>query len=140
MVRHSFVGLLILATAGLTGCGSAGSAPTAEVKGKVTYQGNPVPNVNVTFTPDNGRPALGTTNENGEFTLSTFSEADGAVPGMHTVTLATNETEPMPGTPEAANYQPKPLPFPEKYTSPATSDLKVEVKDGSNDIPLELKD
>jgi hypothetical protein len=124
----------------VSGCGDAGAAPTVEVNGVITYQGKPVPNVNVTFTPTTGRPATGTTNESGEFTLSTFGEGDGAVPGTHTVTLSTTEIPPMPGTPEAEQAAAATPPFPAKYSSPTTSDQKVEVKEGTNDLKIELTD
>jgi hypothetical protein len=127
----------------LGGCGSDGTAPTERVSGVITYNGQPVSNVSVTFTPSEGRPATGTTDSEGKFTLTTFSPDDGAVPGTHTVTLAafSEESPPMPGTPEAANYTPPPLPFPPRYMDPQLSGLTAEVKKGEkNEFSFTLTD
>jgi hypothetical protein len=133
-------GSLLFLLLAVGGCGPE-TSPTAKVHGKVTYQGKPVPNVSVTFTPATGRPAFGTTDANGEYKLSTFGEEDGAEPGMHTVTLASTAEIPMPGTPEAAQAANQPPPFPPKYSDAATSGLSKEVKKGEdNEINLDLTD
>lgn len=140
MLRRMICWTVLFLPAFLLGCGPE-TSPTSKVTGKVTYQGNPVPNVAVTFTPASGRPGTGTTDASGVYTISTFGDGDGAVPGMHTVTLSTTETPPMPGTPEAAAAEAKGPPFPAKYTDPTKTDLKKEVKaDGDNEINLELTD
>jgi hypothetical protein len=137
---------LMLVYLGLAACiigcgGGAVSAPTGEVQGVVTYQGKPVPDVNVTFTPDKGRPGYGTTDAQGKFTISTFGDRDGAVPGTHKVTITDTREIPMPGTPEAEQAANTPPPFPPKYSDPAQSDLTADVKEGQvNEVTLTLSD
>jgi hypothetical protein len=112
--------------------------------GTVTYKGQPVKDAVVTFTPKEGRPASGTTDAQGKFRLSTFAPGDGAVPGAHTVTLtvaAGSAPPPMPGTPEAANYKPEPLPFPPKYSDAQSSGLTATVEKGkADDFKFDLTD
>lgn len=135
---------LLLPSVCMLGCGSEGTAPTAKVTGTVTYNGTPLEGVNVTFTPESGRPGLGTTDASGKFSVSTFSQGDGAVPGNHVVTItdaAPSVPEPMPGTPEAENYTPPEPRFPAKYSNPSTTTFKFEVKKGEkNDFALEMTD
>jgi hypothetical protein len=124
------------------GCsGSVGTAPTSPAAGVVSLGGQPVADVNVTFTPTAGRSATGRTDAQGRFALSTFAEGDGAVPGSHRVTLSLPAADvPMPGTPEAASYKPPTAPFPARYGSLDETDLVVEIPAGGNTaIALELK-
>jgi hypothetical protein len=132
---------LILLLPLLIGCGNPGVAPTAEVTGTVTYKGAPLENVNVVFTPANGRPATGTTDAEGKFSLSTFAADDGAVPGEHTVTIAEGPTDtppPMPGMPGYGETKSR---FPARYSDPAKSGLTATVKEGeANQFKFELTD
>lgn len=117
------------------GCGGSaeGTAPTAKVSGVVTHKGTPVPNASVVFTPTGGRPANGVTDASGKFVLSTFGNADGAVIGMHKVTITSAApSPPMPGTPEAAAAPPPAPAFPAKYGDPAQSGFTADVKAGSD--------
>lgn len=127
----------------LAGCGGGGgSAPVVKVRGKVTFKGSPVANVNVNFQPVGGRPASGTTDASGTYTLSTFGTDDGAVPGTHKVYLSVSQTTPppMPGTPEAEAFKPPAPPYPEQYGSADTTPLTVEVAAGKTDYDLDLKE
>lgn len=111
----------------------------------VLYRGQPLAEVVVTFTPELGRPAVGTTDAAGRFALSTYRRGDGAVPGRHQVTVNPwlREPPPMLGASEKAAEAAllKSLPYPEKYCSLASSDLTADVRlHGTNDVVLELKD
>ncbi len=104
---------------------------TVPVTGTVTYQSKPVPGANVMFYPEEGRkPAVGTTDENGVYSLTTFEKGDGAIPGTHTVTVTAYDS-----TDQGASMASL---VPEKYASPTASPLQVTVEQGSNEIPLEL--
>jgi hypothetical protein len=98
--------------------------------------------VSVTFLPEHGRPASGTTDAAGRFTLSTLQRNDGAVVGRHKVSIAsTFRKTPMPGSPEARTASPSPLSFPRKYSSPGTSGLTADVTAaGPNRFQFDLTD
>jgi hypothetical protein len=141
-MRRLVYALVFAAGTSLVGCGPA-MPPTAPTKGTVLYRGDPLPNARVVFTPEEGRPAVGTSDAQGRFMLSTFQENDGAVPGRHRVAVMAGDPPegppPMPGTPEAAHHQPAGPRLPEKYADPATSGLAFEVKpDVTNEFTLEL--
>jgi hypothetical protein len=110
--------LLAISLVFILGCGSRGPK-TARVSGTVTMSGKPLPKVGVTFLPTKKGPvANGTTNENGEFTLTTTRRGDGAVIGKHKVTVGiAEEGQKNPGIPES-------------YGSPHTTKLTAEVASG----------
>jgi hypothetical protein len=128
----------------VVGCGRhPGTQPTAKVTGTVTYNGQPIERVSVVFTPESGRPASGVTDASGKFTLSTFAPGDGALPGLHKVGLreAPDIDMPMPGTPEAAGWQPAKAHFPEKYADPAQSGFTARVQLGKrNEFRFDMSD
>jgi hypothetical protein len=133
--------VLLAALVWVSGCGESGVAPTVKATGIVTYKGQGLSGVNVTFTPDKGRSATGTTDPAGKFTLSTFKTGDGAVEGTHKVAITPSGTEPMPGTPEAAKAGAAKPEFPTKYRDPSQSGLTATVKKGAeNNFKLELTD
>lgn len=73
----------------LSGCGNGvKTPPTSAVTGTVRFQGKPLEGAEISFmTTGASRAASGITNEKGEFTLSTFGQKDGAIPGEHRVTV-----------------------------------------------------
>lgn len=92
------VGFVII----FSGCGGSNEYETTPVSGVVTCQGKPVSNATVNFTPlpdasraagQRGRPALGLTDKEGRFTLTTYHDGDGAIVGKHTVTVGLNVDE-----------------------------------------------
>lgn len=110
--------LLAVVAATILGCGARGPK-TARVSGTVTMSGKPLSNIGVTFLPTKKGPAAnGTTNENGEFTLTTTRRGDGAVIGKHKVTVGiAEEGQKNPGIPES-------------YASPHTTKFSAEVLSG----------
>ncbi len=111
----------------VSGCGSSAAstgAPTAPVRGKVTYKGQPVTKGRIIFEPDGkGKEATGEIQPDGTFVLTTYKKDDGAVLGNHRVSISTaSRTLPL------------------KYGSPNTSKLEVEVVEGkTDDYTLDLK-
>ena len=82
---------ILVAVTSLTAIGCSGG-DYVSVSGKVTNNGDPVPNVRVVFTPDAvgenhvpGPYSSGETDENGTFTLRTRYDEAGAVVGPHRV-------------------------------------------------------
>jgi hypothetical protein len=126
----------------LAGCSQKGYVP---VKGKVTYNGAPLANVQVLFQPiaTDGADAGGVgsfamTNDAGEFTLEASAPVPtpGALVGKHRVRIAfppkmlgaAEDTDSDAATPGGnAKGQPKALkqPIPEKYNSESTLSFDV---------------
>jgi len=139
----------------LSGCGGEklNRPPVFKVTGKVTLQGKPVPNADVTFIhKESNRAAFGKTNAEGEYKLTTFNANDGAVAGKHDISVV--DIPPVASTPaiasvDSAEYQPPkigedtmPKPkssLPQRYADVATSGLfGVVNEDGENVVDLEL--
>ncbi len=121
----------------LAGCGK-GKPETVPVTGEVIYKNGPVEGAEVTFAPEGAALAMGRTDAAGKFTLRTFEEGDGAVPGSHRVTVVKNvpqSTRPENPYPVTKNA------LPARYAQPAQSGLIFEVKpSGENHFRLELAD
>jgi len=73
----------------LPGCGGEPARPKpVPVKGSVTFRGKPLANARVTFFAKGApMPAVGDTNDAGEFELSTYGKGDGAIVGENKVTV-----------------------------------------------------
>ncbi len=76
----------------IVGCGGAGVADPklVPVQGKVTLDGQPLPNAIVTFIPDKGPPSGAITDAEGKYEMRFKSGAHGAVVGTHSVTISTD--------------------------------------------------
>jgi hypothetical protein len=127
----------------LAGCGGGSKGPeTVPVKGVVMYQGKPVPKLSIAFVPENGMLAQGKTDSNGQFSLMTNKEGDGAMPGTYKVGISfvSDKIPDMPGFPGSEKKEESPIPV--KYANAATSGLtKTVEKDRSkNDFKFELTD
>ena len=145
-LRFSCGLILICELVLLSGCSGGSDNPqTVNVKGVVLYNGQPVEGADVIFTPTAGRPASGRTNAQGEFTLKTFEEGDGALPGEHVVTVGKVESAARTGG-DPGRDPPSTAPvakalLPAKYNDSRQSDLKASVTvAGPNDFKFELKD
>lgn len=153
----------VILTASVLGCSSGGAGPTlAPVDGEVTFSGNPIAGATVVFIPEKGPVAIGITDTEGKFRLSTGTDR-GAVVGQCKATV----TVPDPA-PEAALTQPKTQAeaeaymkkvnalqearigagaaaqkpeslIPAKFAKAETSGLSYTVKTGSNHFKLELQ-
>ena len=103
-MKYGFVWLSLI---GLVGCGGSSDdnwtknrPATYPVTGMVIYKGNPLPNATVVFSSQGENPtaAVGRTDEQGAFSLTTFNDQDGAVAGEHQVLItATKIKGPPPG-------------------------------------------
>jgi hypothetical protein len=116
-------------------CGCGGSAKDlVEVSGNVLLDGKPLTIGSVLTMPERGPGASGTINEQGEFTLTTRGMGSGASIGKHHVGVVALEGE-TEFNPEA----PRKSLIPQKYASPETSGLTIEVKPGEpNKFTFEL--
>lgn len=161
MVKTLLFTVVLSALCTLVGCG--GRADLAKATGVVTLDGEPVPEAKIMFMPLDGGPrnSFGTTNEKGEFKLSTFGMNDGALVGRHAVTITKIDTsgqtqfdknelankgyggasyEAMMGPGAASkNEKKKKFIIPEKYSQKDKSGIEVDVVKGeTNYFPLEL--
>ena len=113
-----------------SGCGGP-ETPVYPVTGKVTYNGKPLPTGSVTYIPIAAGPsATGRIREDGTYTLTTFTEGDGAVPGDHQVLISAM----LMTTPEAL---PAPL-LPDKFSSGNSGVTKKVEPIDQNTLDLEL--
>jgi hypothetical protein len=141
MIRHRALLILLAASAfQLAGCGSSGPE-LADVTGKITLDGEPLPKVGVVFRPvGEGRsPAYGGTNKEGVYTLLFSRDSRGAMPGDYEVDLevtrySKSEIEQMKAE---GNEPPPPVTLPKKYRQPGA--LKASVKPGPNTIDFALE-
>jgi len=157
-IRTYFPLLLVTCVAAL-GCTAADSIPTEPVLGLVTLDGDPVAGATITFHPNGpeGAAASGLSDENGNYRITVVQAIDGkqaapgsgTLPGKYTVTVRKVETEEFISQEEAEEqgipYQPSDQSpavtyiVPKEYSKKDESGIEVEVKKGSNDIPLVLE-
>lgn len=123
----SCVGLLsLLAITLFTGCG----AGMIDVQGKVTLDGQPLPNVNVTFSDQVKHiRSSGVTDADGRYRLSTNAKNDGVQPGEYRVAVI------QPGPADSSQAAP-PRMFPERYERAETSNLTMPVPSKNYDIEI----
>jgi len=135
---------LVAAVVMTAGCNSfPATPPLGQVKGKVTLDGSPAPNIAVVFEPADGRSSTGMTDKDGNYTLDFDTSHKGAMIGMHKVrmtknidadpaALAASGGAPQPGSPP----QGPPRPFPARYNDQTI--LEADVKAGDNEFNFEL--
>jgi hypothetical protein len=122
----------------LAGCAPDGPE-VVEISGVATRGGNPVPNIELTFHPDFGRPSWGVTDEQGRFELHYTRQQDGAVVGRHKVTIRGRQPqsaeEEFSGTitvpPEIAALR-------EKFGSVETTTLVFEISEPKDNLEVSL--
>jgi hypothetical protein len=96
---------LLLAAAGLAALSGCGGPSMAPVKGRVMFK-------------EPGKPAVGFTDENGYYELSTFKPLDGAIVGGHRVSVMIDDTNPA----RCKRYK----------------ELTFEVKPGANECNVDM--
>jgi hypothetical protein len=154
------IGLMagIVATVAILGCGGdeSGLDRRYPVSGTVTYKGQPVAKATVVFEPSKpplpqGRVANGFV-EDGDYTMTTATADDGALPGEYKVVIFASNLD----VPELAKKQGGLLhqgdtehqkalkaatsPIPTKYSKSETSGLTAKVEAKSNQIDFDLPD
>jgi hypothetical protein len=126
------------------GCGGP---KYVKVTGTVSMDGKALANTVVTFQPvggnDNpnpGRGSSGVTDSNGRYTLSVEPGKEGAVPGKHKVTFATNRrlenVDPALGSPDGVRPKEKDV-IPRRYHDPG-EEFTVP-PEGTDKADFELK-
>jgi len=162
MKSHSIIlstvllGLVALAIGCSGDTGASKKATVYKVKGKVTYLGNPIAGAMVAYSPQGSQPAaIGKTNDEGVYNLTTYRAGDGAAEGDFKVLVSLIEVE-APATSDAPhgtdpnqNYTISHAGKPKKsgggilpaiYSDAAKSPLSAKVQSsGPNEFNFELK-
>jgi len=144
-------GLLAVILSSLLGCEGSSGPAVEYVEGVVTLDGKPIEGVTVGFSPakpGSGVPAVGTTDANGVFHLTTTSAGSkpggGTEVGEYQVTFSKVKTsgglsaDVKPGDPGYGEFgntrEPSKTEYlvPEKYGNPATSGITASVAKGTN--------
>ncbi len=150
MYRRIHLIAVVLALGALSSCPGCGGdkANMAEVKGKVTLDGQPLTIGAVNFIPEVSKAATGPAapmsagaiSPQGEFTLMGANGQKGAAVGFHKITVhppLVGGSSPTGEKPAAAAPTVK---IPPKYSNILTTDLTQEIKKGVvNEFTLELK-
>jgi len=134
-MRGTITGIfcLMLASTVFLGAGCGGGPKLSRVKGTVTMDGKPLPNVVVEFQPENGSPSKGITDASGHYKLRYTHKKNGAVLGKHTVRITTVASNSDEDSGDESGSET----IPEKYN--AKTELTAEVTSGSKTIDFDLK-
>jgi hypothetical protein len=140
-----------LAIVALAGCGGSGRPSLVKVTGTVTLNGQPLEGALVSFLKETDandkfkRPASGTTDAQGKFSLGTYNKEDGLPVGKYKIAVVKRELVgqlPENYSDDSADsfdlkYQ---WIVPRNYANPQNSGLTAEVtRSGLNPAVLELK-
>lgn len=142
----------------LSGCsGDRGTRATVfSVTGKITIAGGPLASAVVAFAPEEGQPtAIGRTNDQGVYTLTTYDSGDGAAKGKYAVTVSKYFAEAPESAGEGAEHGPQALStshssksgkaanngnlVPQAYSDSTTTPLKFTVEEKANTADFEVK-
>lgn len=121
--------LMLFAVVGLASGCSDGRPARVPASGRVTIDGEPLQYGSVLFLPEQGRPAAGSLDKEGRFSLTCFEENDGIIPGKYRVQI--KGTEPIG---EDAQRWHAPM----KYSRAAESGLEMEITEPTDSILFEL--
>jgi hypothetical protein len=123
-----FVGMMTVLLAALAGCGATDSPALLPVAGQVRFGGKPLTRGTVVLYPDarkgntSKHEPRGTIQADGRYQIATHPRA-GAPPGWYKVAVRATE----PGDAKNPYALPRSL-IPEKFQSPDTSGLTLEVR------------
>lgn len=136
----------------LAGCGDGGRL--GRVSGTVTVDGKPVTQGTIMFVPADGKAAIGAIGPDGRFTLTTYSDGDGALVGPHKVTILSTIVGGSSFAPASIDDEvamangaggnrilvPGKVTWivPERFSQISTSELTSTVKSGSQTIDFDV--
>ena len=154
MCRTSLLTLLTASILSLTGCEEPMTdQPTGTVSGVLMIDGQPVgEGFGIVFMqPEEGTAVVGATDPDGKYELRWFKagvDSEEIPVGTYQIMVqppgAEEEVDVEALTPEqmlageAPDEAPKQY-FPPRYRSTATSNLSVQIEEGPNDVPIEMK-
>jgi hypothetical protein len=120
----------------LAGCGGPTAIPCAAVQGTVLQNGQPLPEAMVVFHPQGDQAVaaprpIAYTNAQGEFSLTTIKQGDGAPLGKYAITVELREPR-LVGEEQVRDGRNL---LPPRYANPQTSPLSFDVAEGKNEVP-----
>lgn len=131
------VAVLTLSVIVLTGCSDSGEYQVVEVGGTVSYEGQPVGNIGLIFTPEKGRPSLAVTDDSGRFELYYSQDKSGAQTGPHKVIFEFPPT-PLDGSLPKETKPTEAIKAIMKAHGTADSPLSLEITEATDDLKIEL--
>jgi hypothetical protein len=150
--------VILLATLFLSGCGEdtdAGRQPVFPVTGTVTMHGAPLAEATVAFAPQAGQlTAVGKTDAQGKFQLTTYEYGDGAAAGSFRVVISKTMAKPAASSLDSGDHEAAEKAVsthdaaseagnemvPAQYASSEDTPFTVEVKtSGVNDFTLPIE-
>jgi len=121
----------ILLVVSFSSCGG-NSETIVPVKGRLTFDGQPVPGVQIYFQPQQGRVSSGQTNQDGVFEMYFTRNRKGAQKGVHRVAL----TWEAPGSENAVQQPPPPAVRGLLKHLKANQPPQVEITKAESDLQL----
>src|SRR5262249_28100061 len=136
------VALLLLALVAMpaVSCSSGERTRLYPVRGQVLYKDRPVVRAMVVLHPLEEQPAgsskpIAYTDAEGRFSVTTNRPGDGAPAGEYAVTVELREKTPT----GVEKVRGRNL-LPARYSKPESSGLRCSVREGQNELPLNLTD
>jgi len=128
--RREWGGVVAALLVALLAVGCKPQVKLVPAGGTFTIEGKPAGNITVQFMPDvsqkaNGPTSYATTDGEGRFTLRTYDNREGAVPGPHVVTAVDLDEE----RPAQGQERTRPVRLDAKY-SMAAQGIRVTVEEG----------
>lgn len=158
MYNKTLLPLGMLLGLSLVGCSGGDGPVLGDVSGTATFQGAPLSGATVMFIPEKGPVAAAVTDAEGEYTvqpgvavgpakITVQVTVAGASSGPSTAPPTTNDSAATANAMMAYARQqreskqketgPKSI-VPERYTEVSKTPLSIEIKEGSNDVPIEI--
>jgi hypothetical protein len=133
-MKHTYFLMLLALLASLSFLGGCDSSDAAKVTGIVTLDEEPLADAKVVFQPEEGRPSMAMTDEEGYYELQYTVDEKGAKVGMHKISI-TSGGQRLKGDGSSSTIS-VPEKVPAKYNK--NTELEREVKPGNNEINFEL--
>ncbi len=130
--QPGLITLIAIFAVSAVGCAEQDYGDLGKVTGTVTMDGQPYPDALITFTPDEGRPSKGVTDQSGNYELIYIRDTKGAEPGKHHV-MITTEPPDQPDDYKGPKFKD---PIPPKYN--VRSQLTETVELGPNTFDFDL--
>lgn len=131
--------VVFVALGTLSGCGGEKGPDLAKVTGKVIFNGEPLADALVTFSPNSetARGSMGTTNEQGVYVLEYTADKSGVPVGEYRVSITSERAGFSDESGAGKHIEPREEILPIRYH--AETELKATVNPGENTIDFDLK-